>query len=119
MKRFLIALALLATFAITSEVKAQYVTLRAPVVSAPVVTPVRTYAAYSYPSYGYTYSAYPSYSVSPVVVGSAYATPVVSAPVVTTPVVRRPGYQFYSPYGGYEYRTPGRPVANTIRALVR
>ncbi|OYP37020.1 hypothetical protein CGZ80_06615 [Rhodopirellula sp. MGV] len=98
-------MAVLATFAVASEAHAQYVTLRAPTAVVPIAGPVVT-PVYTYPTYGYSY---PRYAVPPVVV---------NRPVVTTPVVTRP-YGFYSNYGGYEVRVPGRPVANTLRALIR
>ncbi|MCD0463437.1 hypothetical protein [Roseiconus lacunae] len=109
MKRFVIALALLATFAIANETHAQYVTLRVPTVGVPAVGVPVAPAVYPYTSYRYGYA----YAPAPVIVQQ----PVI-APVMPVPVMRRPAYMYYSPYGGTEVRVPGQPVANTLRAII-
>ncbi len=101
MKRLLTGFAfLVALTALTSDTsaRAQYVGFYAPPVVYPVVRPV------------YVPRPAPIYYPAPVAVYRPYVAPVIAP---------RPRYRYYTPYGGYEVRVPGRPVANTIRTIVR
>ncbi|WP_182867704.1 hypothetical protein [Stieleria mannarensis] len=100
MKTWIVGLALLVSASIASNAHAQYVGID---IYAP---------------------AYPVTVARPVVVPPiVYPAPVVFAPAVVAPlppvVAPRPRYYFYTPYGGTEVRVPGRPVANTLRAIIR
>ncbi|MDV6033402.1 MAG: hypothetical protein F9B45_25605 [Phycisphaera sp. RhM] len=100
MKALIVGLALLASATFVSSAQAQYVgiDIYTPRYAVPVARPVY---------------------VPPVV----YPAPVVVRRPVVAPVppvvVPRPRYRFYTPYGGSEVRVPGRPVANTLRAIIR
>ncbi|QDV44071.1 hypothetical protein Enr13x_39320 [Stieleria neptunia] len=105
MKALIVGLALLASATMVSSAEAQYgaaqyvgIDIYAPRYAAPVARPV---------------------FVPPVL----YPAPVVVRPYAVAPVapvvVPRPRYRFYTPYGGSEVRVPGRPVANTLRAIIR
>ncbi|QEF98369.1 hypothetical protein Mal15_24210 [Stieleria maiorica] len=100
MKAWIIGLVMLASASIASSAQGQYVGID---VYAP----------------GYPVAVARPVLVPPIV----YPAPVVLAPAVVAPlppvVAPRPRYYFYTPYGGTEVRVPGRPVANTLRAIIR
>ncbi|MGE0760244.1 MAG: hypothetical protein AB7F89_18810 [Pirellulaceae bacterium] len=92
--------------------KAQYI-VGPPLYVAPRVATYRVVPStvYMAPAPVMAYRAVPTMVLPPVTV--------YRAPVVTTPViVGRPGYGYYSPYGGAEVRVPGQPLRNTLRAIV-
>ena len=100
MKRLFALVAFVAAALAGSSAQAQYVH----VYSSPVVTVARPV-------------------VVPIAPRVVYPAPVVSYRPYVAPVVPvyplRPRVRYFSPYGGYEVRVPGRPVANTIRTVIR
>lgn len=97
MKRLIAGICLFAALAIGSTARAQYFGVYAPPVVYPVVRPV------------YVAPLVPTLYPAPVVVHRPYVPPVIAP---------RRRYGFVTPYGGYEVRVPGRPIANTLRTIV-